>query len=331
MESYTGWPSEPSQKVAAAGNHEREQRGDDGALLHGRAAFDGVELLHHLRQSPGAQAGQDHDAQQVQRVGPEHAHERAVHGGQIGRNARQLVDGLGEPAVVHQDGHNDRDDAQQHDDALQKVVHDRGHVAADDHIDAGDRRHADHACLVGQAERHAEQTRQAVVDARRVRDEEHEDDGCRRNAQALRPIPLPEEFRHGGGAQAVRHLARARPQHPPGKKAAQDGVADACPQRGDAVFPSELAGVAHEHHGREIAGTERERRHPGPHVAAAQHEPVHALGRPSTVNAHAHGHADEYEHHAYLCDHNLLAFLSCLARRALRAFFALAGASARPC
>ena len=74
MESYTGMPVGPisilsayrrpktTQEVAAAGDHEREQRGDDGALLHRRAGFDGVELLHHLRQTPGAKAGQHHHA-----------------------------------------------------------------------------------------------------------------------------------------------------------------------------------------------------------------------------------------------------------------------------
>ena len=73
-----------------------------------------------------------------------------------------------------------------------------------------DHRHADDAHIVGQREGHAEQTRQTIVDARGVRDEEHEDDGCGGNAQRLGLVALAEELRHGGGLQAMGHLAGAR-------------------------------------------------------------------------------------------------------------------------
>ena len=42
----------------------------------------------------------------------------------------------------------------------------------------------------------------------------------------------------------MRHLTRARTEHPPGQKATENGVADAGPHGGDAVFPAELAGIA---------------------------------------------------------------------------------------
>lgn len=118
------------------------------------------------------------------------------------------------PPVVHQHRHDDGNDAQQHDDALDEVVHDRGHVAAEHHIDAGDHRHADDAHVVGQRESHAEQARQAIIDAGGVRDEEHEDDGRRRDAQSAGIVTLAKEFRHSGRAQAMSHLAGAGDPRP---------------------------------------------------------------------------------------------------------------------
>ena len=177
-------------------------------------------------------------------VGTEHAHERARHvRRQIGGHLRKLGDRRHEAAVVEQDGHDDGDDADQHDDSLQKVVHHRGHVAANYDVDAGHNCHADNAPLIGQAERHAEQTRQAVVDARRVGDEEDENNGRGGNAQGLRVVAEAEELRHRGSAQAMRHLACARAEHPPSKQAAEDRVGDSRPECGDAIFPPELTGV----------------------------------------------------------------------------------------
>ena len=101
----------------------------------------------------------------------------------------------------------------------------------------------------------------------------------------------------------MRHLARARAEHPPGQQAAEDGVADADPRGGDAVLPAELPRVAHEDDGGEVARAERERAQPRTYVAAAQNEPVNASGVSSAVNTDAHRHADENEYHAYLLDH----------------------------
>ena len=46
---------------------------------------DGVELLDHLGQAPGAQAGEEHHAQQVQGVGAEEGGEDAGDGAGDGR------------------------------------------------------------------------------------------------------------------------------------------------------------------------------------------------------------------------------------------------------
>ena len=79
----------------------------------------------------------------------------------------------------------------------------------------------------------------------------------------------------------------------------------------DAVFPAELAGVSHEDDGGEVARAECERGEPRPHVAAAQNEPVDGAGVSSAVDADAHRHADENEHHAYLFDHGSIPIVSC--------------------
>ena len=102
----------------------------------------------------------------------------------------------------------------------------------------------------------------------------------------------------------MRHLTRARTEHPPGQKAAEDGVADAGPHSGDAVFPTELAGIADEHHGGEVAGAVRECAHPRADVAPTQNETVDARGSAAAVQADANRHADENQNHADFCDHD---------------------------
>ena len=216
---------------------------------------------------------------------------------------RQVDDRLREAAVAGEHGANHGGNAEQHHDALQEVVHHGGHVAAEHHVNAGDKRHANDACLVRQAERHAEQARQAVVDARGVGDEEHEDDGRGGDAQRAAVVALAEELGHGGGTQALRHLARAGAEHPPGEQAAQNGVADAHPRGRQAVFPTELAGVADEDDGREVRRAERERGKPRAYVTAAKNESGHAAGVFLAQDADDDGDCREGEHHGDFCDH----------------------------
>ena len=190
-------------------------------------------------------------------------------------------------AVEHR--HDDRHDAHEHDAALDEVVRDRGHVASEHHVNAGDDRHDDDAVLVRDvdAERDDDQAAQAVVDARGVRDEEHEDDGRRRDAQRARVVALAEELGHGRGLQAVRHLAGARAEHPPREQRADDRVADARPGRAEAVAVAELAGVSDEDDGAEVAGAVRERAEPRADVAPAEHEAVDRARRPARVDSNA--------------------------------------------
>ena len=82
-------------------------------------------------------------------------------------------------------------------------------------------------------------------------------------------VARAEELRHRGCLQALRELARAGAENPPGKQAAHQGVAQADPGGGHAVFPPELACIADEDNGGEVARAEREGRKPRADVAAA--------------------------------------------------------------
>ena len=64
---------------------------------------------------------------------------------------------------------------------------------------------------------------------------------------------------------------------------------------GDAVFPAELAGVAHKDHGGEIGGAVSEGGEPGPHGASAQHEAVDVSGIFPAVQANAHHNPEKYQ------------------------------------
>ena len=102
----------------------------------------------------------------------------------LSRNLGQRYDGFAESSVAGKDRRNDGDDAEKHDDALDEIVDDGGHVAAEDYVDAGDEGHTDNAYLVRKTERHTEQARKAVVDACGIRNQKDEDDGCRGDAKA---------------------------------------------------------------------------------------------------------------------------------------------------
>ena len=189
-------------------------------------------------------------------------------------NLRKLNDGLGEPPLRLQNRDDDGRDADEHDDALQKVVDDRGHVTTKNNVYAGHDGHADDAPLVGHAERHREQTRQAIVDRCGVGDEEHEDDGSRGNAQALALVAFAEELGHRRGLESLRDLTCARTENPPGKQAADHGVANTRPGRGHAVLPTKLASVADEDDGAEVGGAVGEGRKPRTDVTTTENEAV---------------------------------------------------------
>ena len=120
--------------------------------------LDGVELLYHLRQTPCAKAGQDDNAEQVERVGTKERSKdaRLRRGCRIG-NLCQTVDRFHKAALAHQHSGNDNRNAKQHDDALNKVIDGGCHVAACDDVNRGQNRHENDTDGVVNVECHAEQ------------------------------------------------------------------------------------------------------------------------------------------------------------------------------
>lgn len=137
-------PAEAAQEVAAAGDDQGEEGRDDGPLVDGFLRLDGVELLDHLGQAPGAQTGQDHHAQEVDGVRAEEGGidtgDGAVERLRVG-DGSHAVQGFRKAALAMEHGGNDGDDAHQHDAALDEIVDGCGHVAASDDIDAGQNAH----------------------------------------------------------------------------------------------------------------------------------------------------------------------------------------------
>ena len=297
--------SETAEEVAAAGHDEGEDGGDDGAAADGALVGDAIELTHHLGQSHRAQRGQHDHAQQSPRVGTEPGgkHAAAGLGGSVGRQLCQFADSFGQSALSRNDGHDDGHDAEEHDDALDEVVHGRGLVAAQDDVDGGEHCHDDDAVLVGNAEAHLEERRYAFIDTGGVGNEEHEGDdgGC--HAQALVGKAGAEEVGHGAALNMLRHQLGATAQQQPRQQRADNGVADAYPCAGESVLPTKLSGVAHEDHGREITRSEGEGRQPRAHGASAQYETVHTAGLLTGVNAHSNHHGQEDEGQKYLYNH----------------------------
>ena len=255
--------------------------------------------MHHLRQAPGAQRGEDHHAQQAAQI---RAKERGIcsllaqRGRGFALDLRKRNDRLGEAALAAQHRAHHATDAHQHDDALNEIVDGRGHVAAQQHIDARQNGHADHAIEIIHAERLRKQPAQPLVHRGGVRHQEHEYDRAGHDFEGVGAIALGEEFRHGGSVQKFRHDARAAAQHHPGEQAANQRVANANPRGAHAIGPAKLARVANEHHGRKIARAIRERGEPRANAATAQHKIANTARVLAAIYAYrCHATKKEYE------------------------------------
>ena len=291
-------PPEAAEEVAAARDHQRKERGDDRAAQDGGLVFDGVKLLRHLRQAPGAQRGQDDHAEQVQRVRPQEGGERAGRGGYRGvGHRRQLLQRLGQAAELGQGGRDDGHNAGEHDDALDKVVHHGGHVAARNDVDGREHSHEENADRVVNVKGHGKQARQAVVQRGGIGDQKQEDDERRAGAEGRAAIPLVEKIRHGFALKVLRHHAGAPAKDGPGHVGADERVSEADPGGGDAVFPAELPGIAHENDRGKVGGAVGKGRKPRPHRPRAQHKAVHVAGVPAAVEADGDHQREEYQKH----------------------------------
>lgn len=170
-------------------------------------------------------------------------------------------------------------------------------------IHAGEHRHNNDAQGVVDVKGHAEQAAQAVVQAGGVGDEEDEDDDRGGDLQGLAAKALAKKLGHGGAVQVLGHDAGAAAQHGPGQQGAQQGVADARPGGGDAIFPAELSGVAHKDHSGKIGRAIGEGGEPRAHRAPAQHKAVYVGGMLAAVKADAHHHGEEHQQQGDLDNH----------------------------
>ena len=311
-----------AQEVAAAGNDQRKEGGDDRTFGNCGLRLDGVELLHHLRQAPSAKGGQDDHAKQVERVGTEHTREDAgdpsVGNAGVG-DLRQVLECLDKAALAVEHAQDDGDDRDEHDDSLHRVIEGCGRVATPDDIDAGDDRHGDDACLIRQAKGHAKQARQAVVDRRCIGDQEDEDDKCRGDAQRVAVKALAKELRHGLGVEVVGHDARAATEHEPRQKRADEHVADTGPKRRKAEFPTKLTRVADENDSGEVARAVRKRGHPRTDLTTSQNEAVDALRLLAAVEADVDSCRHEDDQQRDLETHESLPLLEPLSPKVMRA------------
>ena len=135
--------SEAAQEVAAAGHHEGEDGGNHGSGVNSLLILDGVELVHHLGKTPGTEGGQNYNAEETCRVRAEEAGQKPLaslesrNGHIIRRNLGKLLEGCEETALALQHRDDNRADAEQHDDSLDKVIEGCGHVSADDNVHGG--------------------------------------------------------------------------------------------------------------------------------------------------------------------------------------------------
>ena len=290
--------AEAAEEVAAARHDQRERGGDNGALLDISLVLDGVELLHHLGQAPGAQRGQDDDAQQTERIGSEEGVERARNrGGARVLHLGKTVERFHEAALIHKHRRDDRHNADDHDNALDEVVDRRRHVAARDNIDTRQHAHGDDAPDVVDVERHAEQTGKTVVKRGGVGNQENKGDDGSADLESLAVKALAEELGHGRRVEVLGHNAGASAQNHPCQQRADQGVADADPGGRDAELPAELSRVADKDNRGKVGGAVGERRQPRTDASAAQHKAVDVGGVLAAVNAHADHDAEEQHQH----------------------------------
>ena len=102
----------------------------------------------------------------------------------------------------------------------------------------------------------------------------------------------------------LRHDAGAPAEDRPGQERAQQRVSDAGPGRRDAVAPSELARVTHEHDRGKVRSTERKCGEPGAHGTSAENEAVHVCGMAPAVDADRDHHHEENDQKREFESHN---------------------------
>ena len=207
------------------------------------------------------------------------------------------MSGQGQAPVVPQHRADHRHDAEEHDDALDEVVPGRGHVPAQDHVHAREGRHEDDAHRVIDAgEGDGEEPGEAVVEGGRVGDQKDEGDEAGGRAQLPAFVSGAEEVRHGLAGEVLGHDPGPAAQYPPSEEGPDEGVPEADPRGRQAEAPPELARVAHEDDGGEVAGAVGEGGEPGAHLPGAQNEAVHVRGVAAGAEADPQHEGEEHGH-----------------------------------
>lgn len=290
--------AEAAEEVAPARNDERKNGGNDHSFFDGAFALDGVKFLHHLRQPPRAEAGQNNDHDQPVKIGPEKGCIRPLHVSR--RDLRKLRERFHQSAPAHENGDHDDHDAEQHDDALYKIVPHGSHISADEHIHRRNRRHDEYAHPVRNIERHRKQASESFIEGGRVRDQKDENDDGSRDFQLVVGKALAEIIGHGGGIELLRHDARAPTQDRPCEQRSEHRVADADPRCRYAEIPAELPGVSDKNDRRKIRRAVCERGEPRPYRPAPQNIPVHRFGAPLVFDPDEYHHGKIYEQYDYV-------------------------------
>ena len=201
-------------------------------------------------------------------------------------------------------GHN----AEEHDDALDEVVHGGGLVTAQYHIHGGQHGHEHHAVFIGYAETHLKQGGDAFVHAGRIgyQKDKGDDAGC--HTKTLAVVAGAEKVGHRAAFYVLGHLLGAAAQQYPGEQGADEGVADAYPGGRQTVFPAKLSGIAHKDDCRKITGAVGEGGEPGTYRTAAEHKTFHTVGLLARVDADAYCHGQENYRKEYLDKHAFSCF-----------------------
>ena len=211
--------------------------------------------MHHLRQAPGSEGCQDHDAHQVDRIRSEERSEstRLTHGYRnIAFQLREFCQRIHKSALTAEYRADDGNDTADHDDALNKVIDCSSHVSAQDDIDCRQCCHHDDTGCIRNVKSHPEQSGKTVVKRRRIRDQENENDRRSRDPQGVALKPLSEEIGHGGGFQVMGHDTGPSSKDDPCHQTSNHSVADPDPSRGDSVFPAKLSGIADKYDRRKV-------------------------------------------------------------------------------
>ena len=143
-----------------------------------------------------------------------------------------------------------------------------------------------------------------------IRDKKDEDDDSGRFFHHFAVIALGKELRKGGDPHVAGHAARPLGQEHPGKKCADQGVADADPGGGDAESPTKPAGITYKNDSREVRGHIGKRRQPGTHFPAADNEVIRGFDFFLGDNAYDDHGCQERDQNQIL-DHTLPTILPC--------------------